>query len=271
MTVFLKNNRINIEDNMPLERVKRNQVLLTILLLVIIAIYIYPFIATWITIGIVKLPPLFAPDLYRYLNITRLETINPHYLVNPWFGNIVPKSDIIIYDRFGLPIKLFSILSYTIGDNLVLNLFIWHMFWTILIFLSFIWFFKTLNPKYNFNILMLGLSTLLLIDLTSLQTIFSAWINLPSLDGFQKVRLPYMRTFFPQVSIPLIFCYLSLLIKVLKEQTLFKWLILLFIQLLTLISFPYATIMLLGTTLFTFIALIIFAPNKSANWKKCLA
>jgi hypothetical protein len=29
--------------------------------------------------------------------------------------------------------------------------------------------------------------------------------------------------------------------------------------------------MLLGTTLFTFIALIIFAPNKSANWKKCLA
>jgi hypothetical protein len=101
-------------------RTNNKNLLLGGLCLIITAIYVYPFIATWLTIGIVELPPLFSTDLYRYLNIVNLRFISPGLSVNPWFGTIVPISDVLIYDRFGMPLKLFHIISYIFNNNLTL-------------------------------------------------------------------------------------------------------------------------------------------------------
>ena len=162
-----------------MERGKRNHVLLIVLLLVIIGIYIYPFIATWMAIGIVNLPPLFAPDLYRYLNLACLKLIRPGFVENPWFGDIAPITDAIIYNIFGLPLKLFHILSYILGGSLVLTIFIWNIIWTIMIFLSFFWLLNTIKLRQNMNIIFLGLSILLLSDLTSLQSAFCVGLVCP--------------------------------------------------------------------------------------------
>jgi hypothetical protein len=99
------------------------RILLTVLCLIITVIYIYPFIATWYTVGIFALPPYFSPDLYRYLNIVNLKFLNNDLLINPWFGTIVPIKDVLIYDRFGLPLKLFHTISLLFGGNLTLTLF----------------------------------------------------------------------------------------------------------------------------------------------------
>lgn len=214
------------------------------------------------SIGRVNIPPIFSPDCYRYLNIIKMKYITPNLAINPWFGTQVAINDVIIYSIFGLALKLFYTFNYIVGDKLYFTLFVWNIFWTALIFISLLCFFYAIGLRQKQSIIFLGLSSFLLIDFTSIQLFLLKWNTGTILDVFHNIRLPYIRPFFPQVATPFILWYLIVLLKVLKKQTAFNWSILFVIQFITFVTYPYAALLIMLTTMNTFIAFTLFV-NKS--------
>jgi len=57
-----------------------------------LAVYSYPALATLAKTGFTELPPIFAADLDLYLLVSKLATISPAAIVNPYYGVDVPAN-----------------------------------------------------------------------------------------------------------------------------------------------------------------------------------
>lgn len=220
---------------------------LAALLLVILVLYLYPLAATRAHLGPSPLPPLFAPDLYLYLNVSNLQAVGQHVVANPWYGLPAPEAA-SGYGKFGLSFRVFRGLLHLLGNSWWIAVALWTALWTFLICLAVVWLLRRLLPEGSG--LLLGVSTalLLLVDLRALPSLPSAWLHLPSLRGFEGLAVPYVRSFFPQVVIPLVLVYVGLQMSVLRERRWKVWLGMGAIQWLAFVVFPYAMLLMAVTT-----------------------
>ncbi len=215
-------------------------------ILLILGIYSYPAIKTTAATGSRILPPVSAPDLSLYLNISQIKA-TPAGALDPYYGVPVPLTR-LGYLKFRLAFLLFGQLSTILHGDLWWTLFLWNLFWWGLLCILAIWFFQQFLPDRSPDLALVGLGFLMLFNFGVLQGQLGAWAHPLSLLGFQSLELPYIRSFFPQIPIPLLILYLGLQIKALQKGTWWLWTAMGLTQFLAFTIFPYAMLMMAGIT-----------------------
>ncbi|MGA7559644.1 MAG: hypothetical protein WCF61_16175 [Terriglobales bacterium] len=239
------------------------------LVLFTLAVYSYPALATLAKTGFTALPPIFAADLDLYLLISKLTTLSPAAIVNPYYGIEVPPNA-TAHLKFRLAFLLFRYFDALLGGHLWLALFVWNLFWWGLLCWVALWLFEKFLPDNSILLVALGLGFLMWSNFGLLKPLFLAWFHLPSLQGFENVGLAYARPFFPQLPVPLVLAYLGLQMSLLRAERLRIWIGMGLLQFLAFAIFPYATLMMAGITLVVIFWLLV-AHLQSVPWRSLIA
>jgi hypothetical protein len=217
-------------------------------IVLVLFIYSYPSLKARADFGPASLPPIFAPDLSLYLNLSSVERVSPGQILNPYYLVPVPANG-TAYLKFRLGVALFSAWNKLLAGRTWLAMFIWNLFWWGLLCAGALWLFERFLPMGSWAIGIAGLGLLMLVNTGMAKLLLAAWIHLPSLSGFQSVGLPFMRAFSPQIPIPLLLGYLGLQMDALRGRSFLRWVGMGVLQLLALSAFPYTTLMMAGLTL----------------------
>lgn len=231
----------------------------------ILLIYSYPALRARADFGAASLPPIFAPDLSLYLNLSSIRTVSPGQVLNPYYLVPVP-ADGTAYLKFRLGAALFSSWNKLLTGRMWLAMFFWNLFWWGLLCAVALRLFEQFLPKGPWEIGIAGLGLLMLVNTGMLKPLLSAWVHLPSLSGFQGVALPFMRAFTPQIPIPLLLGYLGLQMGALRAKNFYRWVGMGILQLLALSAFPYTTLMMAGLTLVS-VSWRMFSRGWRDSWQ----
>jgi hypothetical protein len=223
----------------------------------VLVIYALPFLATWRNVGAVQFPVTFAPDLYLYLNISHLKPTASGMVTNPWYAIAVPKNS-ISYLRFGLVIAAFHYFSRPLGGD-GFALFLWTLVLTGLICASAVWLFRRLLAETGPGMLAAALALFSLVNLSDITSL----MKIHSLAALSQtyVYLPYMRAFFPQSAIAPLLVYVGLQFEALRKHTWWPWIVMAMMQLIGLLVFPFATLLMALTTAILGAAALL--PNEA--------
>jgi hypothetical protein len=230
----------------------------------VLFIYSYPALKARADFGPASLPPIFAPDLSLYLNLSNVKAISPGQILNPYY--LVPvSSNGTAYLKFRLGSSLFGVWDKMLGERMWLAMFTWNLFWWALLCVAAIWLFERFLPAYSVTIGLMGLGLLMLVNTGMLKPLLAAWIHLPSLAGFRSLELPDMRAFSPQIPLPLLVVYLGLQMEALRKRSAYPWVGMAALQLLALACFPYTTLMMAGLS---FISVVgqMFSIGLRKSW-----
>jgi hypothetical protein len=146
-----------------------------------------------------------------------------------------------------------------------LALFVWNLFWWAFLCMAAIWLFEQFLPQPSVELVLVGLSLLMLFNFGVLQPFIAAWIHFPSMLFFERVELPYIRPFTPQVAMPLLLCYVGLQIRALREKSIAVYGTMAFLQFFAFAAFPYAVLMMAGTTAVA-ASWYIFCRSRDSAW-----
>lgn len=226
---------------------KRRVALACALLAIVIAVYSYPSLKARTELGSSDLPPIFAPDLSLYLNLSNLTPVNESQVENPYYHISVPKNG-AGYLKFGLAARLFGSLDRILDGRTWFALFIWNAFWWGCLCITAICIFERFLPSRSQTIVVLGVALLMLFNFGILKTVILAWAHLPSIAAFNNVGLPFMRAFIPVIPCVLVLAYLGLQMEALQKRRNVVWVAMALLQLVALAVFPYATVMMAGLT-----------------------
>jgi len=215
--------------------------------LIVIAVYLYPTIRARMQLGPMTLPPMFAPDLSMYLNLSQMPAAGDGQVLNPYYRIPVPANG-SGYLKFRIAPRLFGAFDHGIHCQLWVSLLIWNILWWTLLCGVALWLFDRFLPGSSALLSIVGVSLLMLFNFGVLKTLALAWIHLPSLAGFNALALPFMRAFIPVIPVALLVAYLGLQTKALQEKRIHLWIAMAFLQLMALAVFPYATLMMAGLT-----------------------
>lgn len=243
--------------NDPQPTLKSRLFLLGIIALVL-AIYSYPALRTAAATGSRTLPPVLAPDLSLYLNVSAMSSAP---LVEPYYGTTVPPSR-MGYLKFHLAFFLFSKLSALLHGHLWWSLFLWNLFWWGLLCAIAAWFFRQFLPERSSLMVIAGICWLALFNFGVLAEQLKAWTHFWSLSGFRTIELPLIRSFFPQLPTPLLILYVALQIVALQKRSWWPWIALAAIQFTAFTVFPYATLMMVGITFVAVLGLFISRSSR---------
>jgi hypothetical protein len=214
---------------------------------VVLVIYLYPSLRAGADFGAASLPPIFAPDLSLYLNLSSVRTASPGQILNPYYLVPVPAKG-TAYLKFRLGAALFSSWNKLLAGRMWLAMFTWNLFWWGLLCAAALWLFDRFLPSGSLRLGVAGLALLMLVNTGMARLLLTAWVHLPALSGFQSVALPFMRAFVPQIPMPLLLGYLGLQMGALRGNGLYRWVGMGVLQLCALSVFPYATLMMAGLT-----------------------
>lgn len=219
-------------------------------LLVVLAIYSYPCVKARAELGSRELPPIFAPDLSLYLNLSNAIPSAGNQVQNPYYRIPVPKNG-SGYLKFDLAPRLFWNFTAILGHRIWIALFAWNLCWWLLLSgIAALIFYKFL-PSPSGSMVVLGVALLMLFNFGVLRSLVSAWLHLPSSSAFAELGLPFMRAFIPVMPAALILSYLGLQIFALRRKGVLPWCGMAALQLLALAIFPYATLIMAGITAVT--------------------
>lgn len=218
-----------------------------VILLIVLAIYSYPYLATTRTLQSRQVPFSFAADLSLYLNLGQLGSSRLQPAVNPYYGSPM-QLGLFGYLTFDLAFRVFGWLQNIVGHNLWWTVLIWNWLWWAVIFAGALWFFRLALFEKASSVLWLGIGLLFFFNFGVLKSLLVAWLHLPSLDGFEALSLPYIRVFFPQIPVALLLLYLALQIRWLRSSKWYDWAGLWALQAVALAMFPYATLVMAGST-----------------------
>ncbi len=218
-----------------------------VILLVVLAIYSYPYLATSRMLQSRQVPFSFAADLSLYLNLGQLGSSHFQPAVNPYYGTPM-QPGLFGYLTFDLAFRVFGWLETIVGPNLWWTVLIWNWLWWAAICFGALCFFRVALPAETSLVQWLGITLLFFFNFGVLKSLLVAWLHLPSLGGFATLSLPYIRVFFPQIPVALLLFYLALQIRVLRSSTWYDWAGVCALQAVALATFPYATLMMAGTT-----------------------
>jgi len=130
------------------------------------------------------LPPIFAPDLSLYLNLSNVETIGGGQVLNPYYHVPLPSNGTGLL-RFDFAAKLFGRFNRLLDGHTWFALLIWNLFWWGLLCGVVLWVLERFLPATPPGILVVGLGLMMLFNFGVLKTLLIAWLHLPSLSGFQ--------------------------------------------------------------------------------------
>jgi hypothetical protein len=216
-------------------------------LLIVLAIYSCPYLATTRTLHSRQVPFSFAADLSLYLNLGQLASSHLQPAVNPYYGTPM-QPGLFGYLTFDFAFKVFGWLENLVGHNLWWTVLIWNWLWWVGIFAGALWFFRLALPEETSSVLWLGISLLFFFNFGVLKSLLAAWLHLPSLGGFEALSLPHIRVFFPQIPVALLLFYLAFQIRVLRSSKWLDWAGMWALQAVAFAMFPYATLIMAGST-----------------------
>jgi hypothetical protein len=212
----------------------------------VVAIYATTLAAAWQAMGFGTLPPRLAADLYQHLTLSNLPVSAPGIVLNPWYHVPVPEAE-VVFLRFGLALRTFHMLHRVVGDHLGLALFLWNVVWTLLIATSALWLVSSLHRRWDAALLAVTLGVLLLVDVTGPRLLLARVVHGVT-PPWPLLTLPYIRSFYPQVAIPLLLAYVTLNMRVLRKPEWGTWLAMGALQFAGLLTFPYITPLMAGVT-----------------------
>jgi hypothetical protein len=242
---------------------------IVLIILFTLGVYSYPALEIWAKTGSTDSPPILASDVGLYLLMSKVTTLSPGAILNPYYGVEVP-ANATAHLRFRLAFVLFGYLGTLLGGHLWLALFLWNLLWCGLLCWIAVWLFDHFLPDNSPLVIALGLAFLMWSNFGLLKPLVMAWIHLPSLKGFEDVGLAYVRPFFPQLPIPLLLAYLGLQISLLRAERLRTWVEMGLLQLLAFAIFPYTTLMMVGITFVATVWLVI-THVRSVPWRTLIA
>ena len=216
----------------------------------ILLLYAYPYWMAHARLGAGPVPPIFAPDLYFYIGLSHLAAPVGGFMHNAWYGVEVPTAQ-FAYGRFHLAFSAYALLRSIVGGETAAFR-LWMLGWTALICVAALWLVRRAFPDGTTVLLVFALALLMLFDFNYAQVILLKWLRLrPWAEPF-ATPAPFIRAFFPQVSIPLVLAYLGLQITALREERntnrWIAWFVMALLQFLVLCSFPYAAVVMAATT-----------------------
>jgi len=237
------------------------------IVLAMLAIYTYPYMATTWTLDSKLVPYEFAADLSFYLNLGQLGSSRHQPALNPYYGT-PPQAGGLGYLTFDLAFRVFGWLENILHQNLWYAVLIWSWLWWLAICIGAFWFFHLALPEKTVPVVYLGASLLFFFNFGVFKSVIGAWLHLPSLAGFEALSLPYIRTFFPPIPVALLLLYLSLQIRALRTSRWYDWAGMCGLQAVALAMFPFATLLMAGST---FVVAIAFFESLSARgWVKTI-
>ncbi len=231
----------------PVRSRSTRRVAYLIFILVILSVYSYPALRTASITGSWRLPAASAPDLALYLSLSRIEHDSAGVDLNPYYRVGVPGNALGAL-KFRLGPVLFGLLAHLFGGRLWPALFVWNLLWWSCLCLVAIWLFQRFLPQAPTEFVVGGLALLMLFNFGMLTQSIRAWMHFPSLSGFESLQLTYIRPFYPQIAIPLLICYVGLQIHALRKRTIAPWVLMALVQCSAFATFPYAVVMMAGTT-----------------------
>jgi hypothetical protein len=217
------------------------------LLVVVLAVYSYPSFKARAELGSSALPPIFAPDLTLYLNLSHLMPNSEGQVLNPYYQIPVPQNG-AGYLKFGLAARLFGKLDRMLDGRTWLALLMWNTFWWGCLCITAICMFERYLPVGSEVFVILGVCLLMFFNFGVAKTVILAWTHLPSPAAFDGLGLPFIRAFIPVIPCALLLAYLGLQMEVLRRRRIVLWVVMALMQLLALAVFPYATLLMAGIT-----------------------
>jgi hypothetical protein len=213
------------------------------IVLVVLSVYTFPYLATTAALKSQQVPFSFAPDLSLYLNLSAMGSSH----VNPYFGTPLQSGE-IGYMTFDTPFKLLAVFVKIAGNNLWRAILIWNVFWWAAMCVGALWFLRRALPETHGLSVCLAMTLLFFFNFGVVKSELLAWLKLPSLAGFDGLTLPYMRAVFPQIPIALLFPYLAFQVRALHSWSWQDWAVMCFLQAAAFATFPYETLLMAGTT-----------------------
>ena len=216
-------------------------------LLIATTIYGFPWIVA-VRGSRTGLPPIFGPDFYSYLVLSRIFTFTGIPDHDPWYG--VPISSQFGHSTFRVAFVLFGFLRSALASELLASI-VWSVGWSILIALSLWLLLKALVKQASGLWLFAGTSLLIFFNLTALALELAAWTH--PLNGVLRnaVLLPYIRMFFPQIAVPQLAFYFLRCLRAWEHNRPRDYAWMAAIQVFAFVTFPYASVfMFLATAIF---------------------
>lgn len=206
------------------------------------------------------LPPIFGPDFYSYLVMSRIFTFTGIPDHDPWYG--VPITTQFGHSTFRVAFVLFGLLRSALASELLASI-VWSLGWTILIALSLWLLLKAVVKDASGLWLFSGTSLLIFFNLTALALELAAWTH-PSNSALRSnVSLPYIRMFFPQIAIPQLAFYFLRCIRAWEHNRPRDYAWMTAIQVFAFVTFPYASVLMLLAT-----AVFLLLNFKNVHWSK---
>jgi hypothetical protein len=233
---------------------------------VILSVYSYPALRTAFTTRSTRLPAVSAPDLGLYLSLSKHDKEKGGAIMNPYYHISVPAGS-VAYIKFRLGPLLFGLVNDLFVGRIWWALFVWNLLWWLLLCLAGIWLFERFLPQPSVELVLAGLSLLMLFSIEGFGHLLRASIHLLPMRLF--VELPYLRPFSPQVIMPLFLCYVGLQIRALSGKSVAAWGIMAFLQFMALTAFPFATLVMAGMTAVAALW-YIFARHRDSAWRVVL-
>lgn len=224
-----------------------------------VVLYTTPVVVFWNLTGR-TLPPWVSPDTYLYLNLSAVTPDASGNVVNPWYGGSVPSAQ-VSYLRFALPNRLMRGLVRVIGDRGA-ALVAWHLLMSAIIGAALLWLLRQITP-----------------DPWLLTAAFAAIMAVDALYGpsnFAQIRsghlvwvlnLPFGRTFYPQVGVPMVLGAIGAIVRWLSDRRL-VWLgLVVALQLAGFVSFPYAAVVIGGGLACAVVAALLLG---NLGWREAI-
>lgn len=217
------------------------------ILFLTVVIYGFPWFATyssWKT----GLPPIFAPDFFAYLNLSKIFGLSGKGFTDPWYGQpVVPQFNHSIFRySFVLFHSGLSILHSPIAASVG-----WSIGWSVLIACSIWILLRDVLKDSSALELFTGTALLMFVSFDALPLEFAVYLHPLNTAIRSSFSLPFIRMFFPQVAIPLLLFYFLNLYRASQTNRIanYSWMFLL--QFATFLIFPFATVfMALASALF---------------------
>jgi hypothetical protein len=236
------------------QRTSRNISLVGVLLLTA-AVYSLPWISASRSPR-AGLPPVFGADFYAYLNLSHTCGLMGISDRDPWYGlPIQPKFG---HSTFRAAFVLFGAARSLLGSDMATSI-VWSICWSVLIAFALWLLLRTLFEGGSSLFLFAGTSMMVFFSLTTLKINVMDWVHFLSGGIGNEIPLPFIRMFFPQLVIPLLALYFMFCKKAWDRGRTRDYVLLVWIQLATFVSFPYGSVF---AGLATFIFLLLVAKRN---------
>lgn len=205
-----------------------------------------------------SLPAIFGPDFYGYLTLSHAVTFLGVAGHDPWYG--IPIQSRFGHASFRAAFAMFGWIRSVLGSDSVTSI-AWSIAWSLLIAGTVWLLLRTLFEHGSAIFLFAGTSMIVFFSLSTWKINLADWLHLLSGTFPNDLPLPFIRMFFPQITIPFLALYFLFCKKAWDDCLPRDCFALFLIQILTFVSFPFSSVFMALATV-VFLLLIVKKSNS---------